>query len=143
MSSKKGRTYLTSPIPPTSSTHISLPETVNVPFTQQRIMFSIECCSYKCCYKKIKEQRQKSDFADRLHELSQLTWGQIKQSSRKSFGYETLDNIEIDRSKFPPGSRTIGFVYHMHHRMWGYRDREGVFHITGFDYDGKRYKHSA
>lgn len=141
MSPKKGRAYLTSPTPPTSSRHINLPETVDTPLTQQRIMFSIECCSSTCCYKKITEQRDRSDFADRLHELSQLTWGQIKQSSRKGLGYETLDNIEIDRSKIPLAKRIIAFVYHDYHRMWGYRDREGVFHITGFDYDGKQYKH--
>jgi hypothetical protein len=141
MSPKKRRTYLTSPTPPTSSQHLNIPETAHVPLTQQHIMFSIECCSGPCCYRKIKEQRDRSDFADRLHELSQLTWGQLKQSSKSALGYETLDHIEIDRSNFPPGSRTIAFRYHDYHRMWGYRDPEGVFHITGFDYDGKRYKH--
>ena len=141
MSPKKYRTHLTSPAKPTSSALINIPETLSIPITQRRIMFSIECCSDKCCYNKIIGQRDRSDFADRLHGLSQLTWGQINQSSRKSFGYETLDHVKVNRNKFPPGARLIAFLYHNNHRMWGYRDPEGIFHITGFDYDGKQYRH--
>ena len=141
MPRKKGRTRITSPARPTSTPHINLPETVSTPITLQRIMFSIECCSGTCCYKKIRERRDKIDFADRLHELSQLTWGQINQTSKKGFGYETLDDVEIDRSNIPANKRMIAFIYHDYHRMWGYRDPEGIFHITGFDYDGKQYKH--
>jgi hypothetical protein len=141
MSPKKGRTHITSPARPTSTPHINLPETVNIPITLQHIMFSIECCSGKCCYKKIKDKRDKADFADRLHELSQLTWGQINDTSRKGLGYETLDDIKIVRSKIPSDRTAIAFIYHDYHRMWGYRDLEGIFHITGFDYDGRQYKH--
>jgi hypothetical protein len=141
MPRKKSQTYLVSPARPTSTPHINLPETESTPITQQRIMFSIECCLGKCCYKKITEIRDRADFADRLHELSQLTWGEIKQSHRKGLGYEKLDNVKIDRSNIPSDKRIIAFVYHDYHRMWGYRDQRGIFHITGFDYDGKRYKH--
>lgn len=138
---KKQKTYLVSPAKPTTSPSINLPERVSIPFTQQAITFSIECCHGNCCFKKIRESREKADFADRLHELSQLAWGDIKQTSRKSFGYETLDHVKTTNKKFPPGARKIGFVYHKNHRMVGYRDKDGVFHILWFDYNGELYDH--
>jgi len=138
---KKRRTYVISPAKPTSSTRIHIPERVSTPFTQQPITFSIECCYGKCCFNKIKELREKADFAARLHELSQLAWGDIKQTGRKSLGYETLDHIKVTSKKLPEGARKIGFVYHKNHRMIGYRDEQGMFHILWFDYDGNLYDH--
>lgn len=138
---KKRKIFVVSPPPRDEKAIIDLPETVHIPITQQRIKFSMECCKDKCCYKKIKERRDRADFADRLHELSQITWGDIKQTNRKGFGYETLDHLKVNRDRLPPDARIIGFTYHSHHRMWGYRDELGIFHITGFDYDGKQYKH--
>ncbi len=108
---------------------------------QQRITFSIECCANDCCFNKIAQWHDKADFAAKLHELSQITWGQSKQASRKGLGYETLDNINIDYNKLPKGARAIGFIYHDNHRMIGYRDHNGLFHIMWFDYDGNLYKH--
>ncbi|MCJ7655774.1 MAG: hypothetical protein MUO97_10860 [Dehalococcoidia bacterium] len=138
---RRHHTFVTSPVKPTTTARINIPEEESQPFTQQRIMFSIECCGDKCCFKKIKEQRDKSDFAARLHELSQLTWGDIKQTGREGLGYETLDHIKVNRARVPAGARIIGFTYHDFHRMIGYRDLQGVFHIHWFDYDGKQYKH--
>ena len=138
---KKHQISVTSPAKLTPGAKINLPETPSIPITQQKVTFSIECCDGKCCFNKIREQRDKSDFASTLHELSQLTWGAINQDSRKAFGYETLDHIKVNRNKLPPGARVIGFIYHDNHRMLGYRDRTGMFHILWFDYDGKRYRH--
>lgn len=138
---KKSQTFIIPPTRPKVSGRLVLPEKRSEPITQQRIIFSIECCSDKCCFSRIREQRERADFAARLHELSQLTWGDIGQTSRRGLGYETLDNIRVNRSNLPPGARIIGFVYHLNHRMIGYRDREGIFHIHWFDYNGKLYKH--
>jgi hypothetical protein len=138
---KKRQSFITTPAKPTTGATISVPEKVSTPITQQRITFSIECCAGKCCYRMISEIREKADFASRLHELSQLTWGDIKQTSRKGLGYETLDHITLTSRKMPEGARKIGFIYHDNHRMIGYRDPSGVFHILWFDYDGKQYAH--
>jgi hypothetical protein len=138
---KKRQTYITSPIEPTTSASINIPQRASIPFTQQPITFSIECCDGNCCFNKIRERREKADFADRLHELSQLAWGDIKQTHRQSLGYETLDHIKATSKRLPAGARKIGFVYHKNHRMIGYRDPQGVFHILWFDYDGTLYKH--
>ena len=137
---KKHQTHVTSPAKPTTSANINIPEKVSIPFTQQRITFSIECCYGKCCFNKIKDLREKADVAARLHELSQLTWGDIKQASRKSLGYETLDHIKATSKKLPAGAKKIGFVFHDYHRMIGYRDENGVFHILWFG-DGNLYDH--
>lgn len=140
--SRKTQTYITSPIKPTTSTLIELPERESMPFSQRRIMFSIECCGDKYCYNKIKDKRERIDFADRLHELSQLTWGTIKnKTNRQAFGYEKLDHITVKQGRKPDGANLIGFIYHDNHRMIGYQDPYGVFHILEFDYKGKRYKH--
>ncbi|MCJ7425705.1 MAG: hypothetical protein MUO17_00940 [Dehalococcoidales bacterium] len=139
---KKRTTYVTSPAQPTTSTSINIPERVSTPFTQQPITFSIECCDGKWCFNKIKELREKANLAARLHELSQLAWGDSKQTSRQSLGYETLDHIKVTSKKLPAGARKIGFVYHNNHRMIGYRDVQGIFHILWFDYNGKLYKHN-
>lgn len=139
--SKKNRTFSIAPLGKTDTVQFSIPETESKPITQQPISFRIECCNANHCFKKIVDFREKADFADKLHELSQLTWGQINQASRKNFGYETLDELKPKCKKTPPGATIIGFVYHDNHRMVGHRDYQGVFHILLFDYDGKLYSH--
>ena len=138
----KQRVFNITPPKSTSSEHISLPDVAPKPIHEQQFSFRIECCNGNCCYKKITEIRDKADFADRLHELSQLTWGDINDNGRKAFGYETLDNVKLRHNHIPKKARIIGFIYHDNHRMMGYRDNAGMFHILWFDYDGKRYKHS-
>jgi hypothetical protein len=127
---------------PSESGKIGIPQSESVSINQQRFSFTFECCNDSRCFKKISELRDKADLVARLHELSQLTWVDAIQSSKKSLGSEKLEDIKVNHNLVPKGAHIIGFIYHDFHRMIGYRDEKAIFHILWFDYDGKLYKHS-
>lgn len=137
----KGKKYQIQSQKITHGKTITPQESYERPLHEQRFSFQLECCDSSCCYSKIKETKDRADFADRLHELSQSNWGVIISTGRKGLGFEKLGRVDIFDEMLPVGSKLIGFIYHDNHRMMGYRDRMGMFHILGFDYDGKRYKH--
>lgn len=56
--------------------------------------FSLEHLVDAYCLSKC-SRGEKAQFADRLHELSQLTWQQIGQAPRHGQGYETLPRQAI------------------------------------------------
>jgi len=138
---KRGRTKVIQPIQPGSG-RLSIPEGQYVPFPEQQISFRFECCSSKYCFEKISDRAERLGFAKTIHKLCSLTWDAINKTSRRSFGYETLDNLEDRCRNRPPGTRIIGFRYHDNHRMIGYKDSHGVFHVLLFDYKGDLYDHS-
>ena len=140
---RRGRGYSIATPPEASSGRVDVPKIQSTPITQQRISFSMECCRHGRCYGEIADRRERIDFADKIHELSQLTWGDINQAPRKNFGYEKLECLrEGYFGDAPKDVAIIGFVYHDNHRMIGYRDAQGVFHIWLFDYNGDLYGHS-
>lgn len=88
---------------------------------------------------------QKAAFADALHRLSKLTWGEIQLARRQGLGHETINREQLRAKRFPPEcppDRNIlvfGFGGDKH-RMVGYRiDR--VFSILFLDPDLSLHPH--
>lgn len=91
------------------------------------------------------ERDEKAAFADRLYELSRLTWKQINQAGRHGQGYEKIDRDAIKGDAVPDGIsedvniiafRCIGLA-----PMVGYRSADGVFNILWIDRGFTLYKH--
>jgi hypothetical protein len=83
----------------------------------------------------------KAALADRLQELSQLTWGEILQAPRKGFGTETIAADSI-RPRVPqlitPDVRFLSMYFGKGARLVGYRDDQ-VFHVVWIDPHHKVY----
>jgi hypothetical protein len=92
------------------------------------------------------ESHEKAQFADRLYELSQLTWLQLQQAPRHKQGYEKIERSAIVGDTVPNGItedvhliafRCIGMA-----PMVGYRSADGVFQIVWIDRAFSLYDHS-
>jgi hypothetical protein len=92
------------------------------------------------------EKDEKAAFADRLYELSRLTWAQINQAGRHGQGFEKIDRDAIKGDAVPDSIsadvniiafRCIGLA-----PMVGYRSADGVFNILWIDRRFTLYKHS-
>lgn len=129
-------------VPPEQGKHISIPVRPVIPLVQQKPSFVLECCHKRdFCFIQC-DSEQKLGFADKLHELSQLTWNEIINASRQGLGQERIP--ELDRKKpsiVPREAKIIGLIFHGKRRMVGFRDGNGTFHILWFDHNGKLYKH--
>jgi len=129
-------------IPPEQGKHFSVPVRPATPLVQQRPSFVLECCHKRdFCFIQC-DTAQKVGFADKLHELSQLTWNQIINANRQGIGQERIP--ELDRKKpssVPKEAKIIGLKYHGNRRMAGFRDDNGTFHILWFNHNDKLYKH--
>ena len=110
---------------------------------QKKPKFSLEYLQERYCISKC-EKTDKAAFADKLRELSQLTWAQIKSSGRHQHGYEKIRKASI-RVSIPTHITDdvdlIAFRFSRNKPMVGYRDRE-VFYILWFDRDFSLYDHS-
>lgn len=109
---------------------------------QLRPKFSLEyldrdfCLS--CCTKD-----QKAALADRLHELSQLTWQQIMQADRHKQGCETIDRNAIKASIpacITEDVKILAFRFSGLAPMVGFRRNE-VFFIVWLDRGFSLYNH--
>ena len=91
------------------------------------------------------EKEEKVAFADRLYELSRLTWAQIMQAGRHGQGYEKLDRNAIKRDAIPEGIsddvNIIAFRFCGKAPMVGYRTADGVFNILWIDRAFRLYDH--
>ena len=91
------------------------------------------------------EKDEKAAFADRLYELSRLTWAQINQAGRHGQGYEKLDRDAIKGGAVPAGITAdvniIAFRCIGRAPMVGYRSADGVFNILWIDRGFTLYKH--
>jgi hypothetical protein len=87
---------------------------------------------------------EKAALADRLHELSQLTWQQIAQCSRKGQGSEIIARSSIGEDSIPAciteDSNIIAFRFFGNAPMVGFRDAE-VFFIVWLDRAFDLYDH--
>ena len=94
-------------------------------------------CVSKC------EKNEKVAILDKLHQLSQLTWVQLHQSPKHSYGYEKIPRNAIKRpvpSQITEDVTLIAFRFHGKAAMVGYREHE-IFHIIWFDRDFSLYNH--
>ncbi len=91
------------------------------------------------------EKDEKAAFADRLFELSRLTWAQLVNAGRHGQGYEKIDRTSIKGDRVPEdisadvsiiAFRCIGLA-----PMVGYRTSDGVFNILWIDRAFKLYSH--
>jgi len=86
---------------------------------------------------------QKAALADKLREMSQLTWQQLRNAPRHGQGYEKIAQNAI---KAPiPGCVTedvniIAFRFHGTAPVVGYRARR-IFHVFWLDRSYSLYKH--
>lgn len=129
-------------IQPEQGKRIVIPPTRALPLSQQKPSFVLECCHKRdFCFIRC-NKAQKVGFADKLHELSQLTWSEIINANRQGLGQERIP--ELDRKKpsiAPKEAKIIGLRFHRKRRMAGFKDDNGTFHILWFDHNGKLYKH--
>lgn len=86
---------------------------------------------------------EKAAFADRLHEMSQLTWEQLRQAGRHQQGYEVIAQGRI-RDGIPPhitpDVNLIAFRFCGKAPVVGYRNRR-VFHVVWLDRAFTLYDH--
>ena len=87
---------------------------------------------------------EKAALADRLHELSQLTWQQIVQAPKKGQGHEIISRNAIGKDVIPAliteDTNIIAFRFFGKAPMVGFRDAE-VFHIVWIDRAFDLYDH--
>ena len=104
-------------------------------FRQMRNGYSLVDC----------EKEEKAAFADRLYELSRLTWKQINQAGRHGQGYEKIDRDSIRGDAVPGGIsedvHIIAFRCIGRAPMVGYRSADGVFNILWIDRTFTLYRH--
>lgn len=94
-------------------------------------------CLSKC------NKEQKAAFADKLHQLSQVPWIEIRQSHRHKLGSEIIDKdtIKADIPVFiTPDVKILAFRFWKKAPMLGYKSGE-VFHIIWLDPKFELYGH--
>jgi hypothetical protein len=90
------------------------------------------------------ERYDKAAFADKLHRLSQLTWGQIKSQHHHKLGYERIPRKQI-RAGIPRHitddvDSFMVFRFSGMKAMAGYRDGD-IFYVLWLDRDFSLYDH--
>jgi hypothetical protein len=102
--------------------------------------FSFRYLDRKYCITRCTDQ-ERVGFVNKMYQLSQQTWSQLRQAPRHGLGYEKIDRDSI-RAGIPPARRKL-------HRiqvprpgaMVGYRSDDGTFYIVWFDRDFTLYDH--
>jgi len=109
---------------------------------QMRPKFSLEYLQKGYCLSDCTKD-EKAAFADRLHELSQLTWQQIQQAGRHKQGFEKIPSESI-KSGIPPCITDdvviMAFRFCGLAPMVGFR-RDEVFFAVWLDRDFTLYDH--
>ncbi|MBO4526631.1 MAG: hypothetical protein J5743_03320, partial [Victivallales bacterium] len=82
---------------------------------------------------------EKSAFADKLVEMSQLSWQELVQSNRHKQGYEIIDDYPKP-TNLTDDVKIIAFRFYGMAPMIGYR-QEQIFHIIALDRTFTAYKH--
>lgn len=109
---------------------------------QKRPKFSLEHLLKSHCLSNCTKD-EKAALADRLHQMSQLTWEQIQQSSRKGQGSETIARTSINEkipSSITEDTNILSFRFFGNAPMVGFRQDE-VFFIVWLDRAFDVYDH--
>lgn len=108
----------------------------------QKPRFSLEHLRKAYCLSHCTKD-EKVAFANRLLELSQLTWAQLNIADRHKMGYETISRDAI-RDGIPSvltdDERLIAFRFNGLAPMVGFR-REATFYVVWFDRGFTLYAH--
>jgi hypothetical protein len=122
---------------------ISTQEIIEIPPEKEPPLFSLRYINKDYSISKCTKD-EKSALVDTLHQLSQLTWSQIKASPRHDLGYEKIDRSAI-KSSIPSHIKDdvnlIAFRFCGMAPMVGYRDG-AIFYIIWLDRDFTLYPHS-
>lgn len=104
--------------------------------------FSLEHLAGDYCLSRCSRE-EKARFADRLHELSQLTWQEISQAPRHGQGFETIPTSAI-RSGVPScittEVRILAFRCIGKAPMLGFRELD-TFYVVWIDRNFSLYRH--
>ena len=97
--------------------------------------WNVQCC----------EVRDRAALAMQMHQLSQLSWAQLRQVNHHKNGYEKIERSAI-RAPLPPGVTDdvdlIAFRFSEMKPMVGYRGRDRrTFHILYLDHNRRLYDH--
>lgn len=110
--------------------------------TPKYYVFCLKDIRKKCCFS-LCDKQQKAAFSDKLHQLSQMPWVEIRRSSRKALGSETIDQRAI-KDTIPDDIteevKLIAFRFWDKARMVGFRQGQ-TFHIVWLDIKFKLYDH--
>lgn len=110
---------------------------------QMRPKFSLEHLRRSHCISSCAKD-EKAALADRMHELSQLTWQQIAQAPKGGQGSEIISRNAIGEETIPSviteDTNIIAFRFSGKAPMVGYREAE-VFHIVWLDRAFNLYDH--
>jgi hypothetical protein len=129
---------------PTQGKKLSLSgsaETAKVDFNREKPTFCLRYVDPDYCITSCNKD-DKAAFAERLRQLSTMTWNQIINADRHGFGRE---KISRDALPAPPRnlSEDINFIalrFSGKKPMVGYQ-QDGTFHIIWFDRDFTLYDH--
>lgn len=91
------------------------------------------------------DKNGKAAFAERLYELSRLTWLQLLEAGRHGQGYEKISRNSIKDKKglahISNDASIIAFRCIGKAPMVGYRSPDGVFNILWIDHNFSLYDH--
>jgi hypothetical protein len=91
------------------------------------------------------QKDEKAAFADRLFEISRLSWAQLRQAGRHGQGYEKISWSAIKGDAIPSSFSAdlvlIAFRCIGKAAMVGYRSADGVFNILWIDRAFRLYDH--
>ena len=121
---------------------VSKSQTEDISPEQQPPMFSLRYLNQDYNLSQCTKD-EKAAFADKIAQLSQLTWSQIQSQPRHGLGYEKIEKNAI-RSSIPnhitDDVNLIAFRFCAKAPMVGYRDR-AVFYVIWLDRDFTLYPH--
>ena len=131
------------PHKPAAGKHIAPRETAGeTPPQQQTPVFCLHYLQGDYCISHCSDE-QKAAFADRLHRLCKLTWGEIALAPRHGLGTEKIRQSSL---RAPLPAHVTEEVTILALRFWGkapmvgYRDGR-IFHVLYLDRDFTLYQH--
>lgn len=102
-------------------------------------IFSLEKLEGDYCLSKCNKD-EKAAFADKLHELSKLTWQSLCEAHRHGLGFEKINDYKLPNG-VSPDVKIVAFRFSGLKAMVGYRI-EQTFYIIALDRNFTAYKHS-
>lgn len=123
--------------------HIKPHESLQPDYDSLPPVFSLHHLHSDYCVSKCMDE-EKVALTDTLHKLSQLTWIQIKTSSRHALGTEKIRRTAI-RAGVPSSitedvSSFLAFRFQGKKAMVGFR-KQATYHIVWIDRDFSLYQH--
>ena len=115
------------------------------PTNQLPPKFSFRYLSFgsQYCFSKLTKD-EKIGFANKIYQLSQMTWLEIHNANRHTVGTEIIDRNSI-RAELPKNITldvTLHAIrFHKLKPMVGFKDHDGTFYILWFDPKLKLYNH--